>query len=519
VAALALVAVAGLANLPVPFDYDQAFFTVGAHELDRGALLYRDFWDLKQPGVFWFYLAAGHLGGFHEIGIHAFELAWMLGLAIALFVPLRGPAGSPGLARLAAVLTVGLYYAVTGANHLTEVEALVALPTFLCLSWALRASKRPGGAFGALLLSGCAGGVTLLIKLVLLPIPLGIWLVALWHTEWPDGRPTVAAAVRWAAAVALGLAVTLGVAAAVLAAQGVLRDALWTTFVHPATIAATTPAVGSRRYVVAGLLWFVEHLGPALGFALIGAYSRLSRVGPRAARALTWGLVAWVATASLAIVLQRRWWPYHYLLFFVPVGILAAMGVQACWRQVTAAQKLPRWLLAAALASMFLAPTAMLATKLVRLPNGLPRASEERRLEYAASFQPDYALFARNVRFLRDPASLPGPIYVFSNPLFYYLSARRPETAFPGSWYDNYDGRIWGMLGQQLAQRLPAYVFVDNENTSLVADHAIIAPLLRRCYREHHEDSRGMWYERAGCSSGEAPSGGRIATAWRATGR
>lgn len=498
-AAVTLVAVAGLANLPVPFDYDQAFFTVGARQLDAGALLYRDFWDLKQPGVFWFYLVAGRIAGFHEIGIHSVELAYMLGLAVAIIVLLRGPTGSPSTARLAAVLTVGVYYAVTGSNHLTEVEALVAFPLFLCLWWALRATDWPGGAFGSLFLSGCAGSVVLLFKMILLPILLGVWLVALLCTEWPGARLTIVALARWGGAVILGLALPLGAAAVTLSAQGILRDALWTSFVHPIALAATTRGIGSRRYVVAGLLWFAERFGPVLAFALLGVYARLRDRASRASWTLTWGLLAWIGAAALTIAFQRRWWPYHYLLFLVPIGVLSAMGVEACWRRVTAAEHLPRWLFAAVLASLFLGPTAMLATKLVRLPNGLPWANEERQLEYAASFSPDHTVFSRNVRFLRDPGSLAGPIYVFSNPLLYYLAQRRPETTFPGSWYDNYDASIWGRLAEQLSQRLPAYILVDHENGPVVAEHGAIVRLLARCYREHHQDSRGTWYERAGC--------------------
>ena len=58
---LAAVILVGLIHLPYPFDGDQALFTTGASKIYRGATLYRDFWDLKQPGIFGFYLLGGVL--------------------------------------------------------------------------------------------------------------------------------------------------------------------------------------------------------------------------------------------------------------------------------------------------------------------------------------------------------------------------------------------------------------------------------------------------------------------------
>src|SRR5579864_415008 len=88
---LALIAVVliGLVHLPQPFHDDQAFFTIGAWKMSHGAVLYRDYWDIKQPGIFLFYLAGGKLLGFNEVGIHGFELLYMVTLALVLMLTLR----------------------------------------------------------------------------------------------------------------------------------------------------------------------------------------------------------------------------------------------------------------------------------------------------------------------------------------------------------------------------------------------------------------------------------------------
>ena len=48
-----VVVLAGI-HLPYPFAGDQALFLLGAAALDRGEVLYVDFWDIKQPGIYFF---------------------------------------------------------------------------------------------------------------------------------------------------------------------------------------------------------------------------------------------------------------------------------------------------------------------------------------------------------------------------------------------------------------------------------------------------------------------------------
>lgn len=512
-ATLGLVALAGLVNLPVPFDTDQGFFTTGARQLLAGDALYRDFWDLKQPGIFWFYLAAGRVAGFHEIGIHAVELGYMGALAAVLLVTLRGPAGSPRMARLAVLLTVGVYYAVVGANQLTQVEGLVGLPIFLCLWSALCSTDRAGGAAGWLLLSGVAGGAALAFKLVLLPILLGIWLVALWATGWPGPRPTLARLARWGGLVGLGLAGLFAAVAAALSAQGVLADALWTFFVYPARLAAGTRGVGVQGFLAAGLLWVGEHFGPILALALVGAWAGLSKDTEPAtsrARLLARALVTWVVSGALVIVLQRKWWSYQYLLLLVPLGILAAIGIDVVWRELVARTRAgARRVAGLALALVFLGLAVALVQKAILFRHGLPSATQELRLRYAGRFNPNYPTVFLDAAFLRDPASLPGAIYVFGDALYYYLAGRAQAVPVPGAWFENYDAGSWGVIAEHLARRLPPYVLVAYDARGAIAQSAPqILHLLGERYRLLRESPQGTWYVRAAdraASVGGAP--------------
>src|SRR6267378_1235309 len=80
--ALALVLVLGLVNLMQQLAWDQAMFALGARSMHHGGVLYRDYWDPKQPGMFFFYELAGVLFGFDAPGFHTLELIALIALSV-----------------------------------------------------------------------------------------------------------------------------------------------------------------------------------------------------------------------------------------------------------------------------------------------------------------------------------------------------------------------------------------------------------------------------------------------------
>jgi hypothetical protein len=120
VGVFAAILIVALARLPEPLFGDQALNMLMGQTIAEGGSPYVDVWDLKHPGVFFFFATAGALFGFKELGIHLFELLWMLSLAVLV----RMVAGSYLRCRLAAslapALTIGHYYALTTGYHLTQ---------------------------------------------------------------------------------------------------------------------------------------------------------------------------------------------------------------------------------------------------------------------------------------------------------------------------------------------------------------------------------------------------------------
>jgi hypothetical protein len=491
---LAAIVLAGAVNLPVPFHGDQALFTLGAARLGDGAVLYRDFWDLKQPGIFGFYLLGGKLLGFREVGIHAFELLYLTAFSAVLIVTLKGYYRHPWLASLVPLLTVGVYYGVAGSLHLTQVEGLVGFPLYVC-AWSACAAVGPGAPRSRLLiLSGAAGGVVLVFKLMFLLLLGPFWLTVLVAVlARRQGNPLGASA-RLLGPIALGLVAILLPVVAWFARTGTLGLAYETFFVYPPRVVAELPASG-YGVLLDGLLWASGRFAPLLALAFLGAFL----TAPRRWDLLTVNLVVWCVLGVGVILLQRRsWWGYHYLLLLPPLGILAARGLDVLWDYARAlGPALTPWqrrVAAGSVVLLFAPALSGLAQKAVLLPLALS-SDEGRRSTYLARFNADYATAVAETAFLAEPGNRPGDIYVCGSPVYYHASGRGQAVALNGWALELYLPEQWRQLARQLADARPPYVFVEAGYADLIPQRSPeTVRFLDAHYRVLRRSAAGVWY-------------------------
>ncbi len=494
----------GALNLWAPFTWDQAIFAMGADRILHGGLLYRDYWDTKQPGIFWFFALAAKLFGLSEEGVHALELAWFSAFAAVLIVTLRRAFEHRWSAAVAALTIVGFYWAVTEDWHQTQPEGLVAFPMFVSVWCALEGARATRRSAPRWFLAGLAGGVVGVFKLLLVALPGLCWLMSLaWRARDPRPRKARDLAIA-VAALALGLALPLAAMAGVLMAQGVWSDA-WAAWVEfPRKVGAMIHGYPVRA-LKESFVWFFQSWTSLLPLAAVGAWSGLR--GRHAA--LTAQLLAWIAACFPVILVQRfSGWEYHAWLFLVPLGLLATRGVDALATPLAALRppnspRERRVLLVVALAFLFAQPLAMVVQKSAALAKDrfVSTPALRHRHLLRASRGGAYYRFGSEGAFLQDPAARPGPIFVVGNPLVYWLSGRRqsvPRTG--GILTEYYTAADWADAARRLDATATPYVFIEPaEADTLTADRprseAFLAMLAAR-YRVMREDRFGTWYER-----------------------
>ncbi len=485
---LLVVVIIGLIDLPLPFSGDQALFTTGALEMQQGKVLYRDFWDLKQPGIYYFYFLAGTLFGFNEIGIHIFELIYMMLFSIILQLTLKTYFRHQIIASLVPLLTVGAYYISSYHRQLAQVEGLVGFPLFLCLWLTYRSFNHEGKQrFIQLLVSGFMGGIVLIFKLLFLPIIVAFWLTILLHSVLIKHQSVQKIFIEICLPIFLGIISPLLVFFGYFVEVNSLSIVYKTFFVYPSQVVANGTFNLSK--LLFGTAWFFKNFVTLVLVATVAVNVSLLK----GKNLLTLLLVVWFILGLGIIFLQTRsLWSYHYLLLFVPTGILATKGLDILWqpfKQLSSPLKI-------LMSFLFLFPLLLnFQYKTITLIKNNFALMEDTRFKYQAVFREDYTLLHSEVDFLSQPGSLPGNIFVAGDPSIYYLSSRTQATSLNAWSLEFFLSEQWPQLLHELDLSKPPYIFIsDNYQTLIKKKFPMIIELIEKRYHILSKRNDGIWY-------------------------
>ena len=143
-----------------PLIHDAPVMHYIAWLIDRGAVPYRDAFDMNLPGVYLLHLAVLRLGGPGDLPWRLFDLGWLAAICGLLGAYCRHI--GDGWSAAAGALLFGLYHLSGGAWHAGQRDFLLCL--FLLLgAWGV-ARGTEQGASGALLGGGLALGAAMTLK-------------------------------------------------------------------------------------------------------------------------------------------------------------------------------------------------------------------------------------------------------------------------------------------------------------------------------------------------------------------
>ncbi|XXX74432.1 glycosyltransferase family 39 protein [Sorangium sp. So ce134] len=458
IGAVSLVAIAFLLLQILTYGYgrDQGIYAMVARAVLDGGMPYRDAFDFKPPGVFLIYALARALFGPAQWGIRVLEVLGLAGMCLAM-TSLAGRAfGDRRIGVVAAALAV-LVHAQLDFWHTAQPESfggmltvaalLVAAPRGLAGAPGPAALIASGALFGAagLLKPPLAGGGVVLAAAAAAP---ALAELARRGSALARRGPALArssatvpallwAALRPALLVALGGVLPVLACAAWFAAKGALGDLREVLFVF-------TPHYTALGWRDAGVLemawhgvseWLVRYSGPiSLGLACLLALhpERHERAGV----ALLAGVIA---MHLVGVVMQAKFFPYHYGATWPLTAMLAALGLWKAWqrcvrRGARAAAALVAVLVAAAFARSATKDVAddyldRCAERLALLAAG---ARDQARLDRLASVADVNAAANRAVAaWLRERVAPGRPVFVWGfEPVIYDLADRPPATRY-----------------------------------------------------------------------------------------
>ena len=492
------------------FSGDQALFLIYSKAIGNGAILYRDVWDIKQPAIFVFYLAAGKLFGFTEIGVHLLEIIYWLGFSFLLIIGLKKYFTNPLFAVLTPLFTVGIYYSVSGSLHLTQAEALVCFPMFLCLWFCQKFLENPDKK-SLLFLSGFFGGIVLTFKLMFLLMLIAFWVWMFVFCIYLFGKNAKRFLVS-AGLIFSGLIIPVALVIFYFFLNGALGDLYYTTFVYPLDAARTITKMEDRSGVlINGLEWFFKSyfpvivltmLFPFINFKVLNKYRKdKNSFFARRENFLFSGLFIWMLAGFAVILIQRlSWWEYHYSLLMIPTGILALKSLEKFIEKISAIPNIRRKVPAFAFLSVMIAaafiPTARRLIHKIRQSGKIETIKiGDRQFGVTGDAAEDYKAISADTAFLRTENPKPA-MFVISNPLYYYLSDLTPVFAGNGAMSDMFTDFEWKRLDREMAEKRPKYIFIETRLIQpITEENPSFINTVRRNYSVFSTGDRGSFYK------------------------
>jgi 4-amino-4-deoxy-L-arabinose transferase-like glycosyltransferase len=332
---------------------DQRMFAYFGWRIAHGAVVYRDVWDNKPPGVYWVSALGYRLAGDHTAGVVALCTFASFAALAGCYVAARGAFGRPtaiAATLIAACFLTHPYY--EGGTHRTE-SYLVVCELWAVALYVLGVQRRHWAWFVA---AGACGGLAFVFKQVGLAAwgALGVHTLAL----------ALLRHVSWRAAIGRGLALltgggaVIGLTAAALAAQGTF-DAAWGaifTFNRAYFVVGSSNLFSSYENLQRVLSMYHELRLPivlaalAVPLALLGAVQR--RVGAEliplpAPRCPAFAVLAcvWLSVAFYGAAVSPHHFQHYVLPTIPPLVLLGAATLHALLTTDMAAVRLRRYAL------------------------------------------------------------------------------------------------------------------------------------------------------------------------------
>lgn len=427
---------------------DEAIYSVVANEILDGGRPYADAVERKPPLLFWTYAAVFAVAGkYNWAALHGCALVWTLATMTGLYY--AGRELRDREAGLAAALLYSLFgnYA-TWKNLAFNGEMMMNLP--LIWAWAITLPASQSRLRPKLFTAGVLLGIAVLFKqpAAIAAVPLGGYLLS------PSYRRvreiSLWQAMAQAGILVAGLATVLASVAAILARQGILREAYyWTVTDH------SVPHVFWGRALRATSLFAVA-CAPLLLATAIAVRRGKTLLPGKPAEMST--LLLWLAVSALGVAAGGRFYPHYYLQLLPPLALLGGLAFPA-FRDKGSSESpnwrgelwIKRWL-GLTVGVFFVSQLVGLAGQ--RAPSAaaafLARHTATTDWVFVWGQHPEIYLEARRRPASRFIATFPLTGYIFGGPV---AGLKTADRIVPGSW---------DKLAQDFAAH-PSTMIVDTE--------------------------------------------------------
>ena len=215
---------------------------------------------------------------------------------------------------------------------------------------------------------------------------------------------------------------------------------------------------------------------------------------------ITLQMIGWLIIGAVVILIQRfSYWQYHFLLFILPIGVLSVRGVDAILSRYSIVdsitdRKIKPIVLAICLIFFAFSPiTPKWGRKVVVFIKQISKGTSWHQT-YQSNLSKTYKSVLETSHFLIEDKSN-KPIYVFGNPLYYYLTQKRQAIPEHGWAWEFYMPEQWDSLISKLNHAKPSHIFISNGYADLIKIKLPdLYKFIDKYYFEYSKIDEGMWY-------------------------
>ncbi len=184
----------------------------------------------------------------------------------------------------------------------------------------------------------------------------------------------------------------------------------------------------------------------------------------------------------------------------LPLGILSVKCLEILFESIknnqTFKQKILIYTLSAILITPLFIPTARrLADRIEQFNNVETVKAGNREFKVTGAAVGDYKSISEDTEFLTKETPK-APIFIFSNPLYYYISDTPPLYSSNGAMADMFTDYEWKKFNREMSEKPAKYIFIEPVFLKIVkAANPAFVETLNKNYSVFSTGDRGVFYK------------------------
>jgi len=310
-----------LTSIALPFGWDHGIMASAASPIAHGGLVYVDGWDMKGPFAYLPFAFVEMLFGRTMWGTRILDLVLMVVGCLAFYRLVAVLSGK--VTGVLAALALYYWIAAGGFFFTAEPEIWATVLTAVAFGPVLARAGNPD--IRGLMLAGVIVGCIGLMK----PVYWSFGITPLLVIALAVGPSLQRRAIL---AIILGLSAALPVALTIawFALKGGLAELIEVHLLY------NLESYGAMETGITWIDGFAEFLSrPTI--ALLLPFAALGAWNLRGKPVVFWAVMGWIAANLVAIIMQAKFYYYHWLPLYPPLLLLGAIGATTLWRERAAA--------------------------------------------------------------------------------------------------------------------------------------------------------------------------------------